>query len=191
LFKTFIAGIVLGAAAAGAALYFVPVVDQAREQSLINVAPNGVNSEVFHANIPTDRILIGAPHQATPLPAGLEWPTTELFAQSRAELMKIRNSKDVVVGVASRIAASGKNGDLIEWVLHLPARGSVYALMRPELAENGARIGDLRAGTQEFADLAGQISERWIADSSGVSDAPAGHIELQARFTARVREPSP
>ena len=96
MFKTLIAGFILGAAAAGAALYFLPVVNQAREFSLISVMPNGGNSEIFYANIPTDRIMIGAPNQATPLPAGLEWPADKLFANARVELFKIRSSNDVV-----------------------------------------------------------------------------------------------
>jgi hypothetical protein len=184
VFKTFIAGIFLGAAAAGAALYFVPIINQARELSLITVTPNGGNSEEFHANIPTDRILIGASQQNTPLPAGLDWPVDELFADSRTELFKIRNSKDAVVGVASRIAASDANGNLIEWTLHLPARGSVYVLMQATPADDGTRVGDVRAGTHEFANLKGTLGESWIADTSGADDSPAGRIQLQTRFVA-------
>lgn len=130
--------------------------------------------------------MVGAAGQQTPLPAGLEWPGDELLANSRIELFKIRNSHDAVVGVASRIAASDENGNLIEWVLHLPARGSAYVLMRPELTERDDRVGELRAGTHEFADLVGQISEKWIADTSGADDAPAGRIELQTRFVSIV-----
>ena len=188
MLKTLIAGILLGAAAAGAALYFVPIVNQAREYSVITVTQNGGNSEEFHANIPTDRIMIGAPDQATSLPAGLEWPVDELFAGARVELFKIRNSKDAVVGVASRIAANNAGGGLIEWVLHLPARGSVYVLMRPAAAPDGSRIGDLRAGSQEFSGLTGQVSERWIADTSGADDSPAGRIQLLTRFVAVMAE---
>lgn len=188
MFRTFFAGVFLGAAAAGAALYFIPIVDQVRETSLISVTPNGGTSEIFHANIPTDRIMVGAPNQATPLPTGLIWPDDELFAHTRTELFKIRDSKDAVVGVASRIAASDEYGDLVEWTLHLPARGSAYVLLRPKQAVDGVRVGDLRTGTQEFANLVGQVSERWIADTTGADDAPAGRIELQARFVSVVVE---
>ncbi|MDA0706722.1 MAG: hypothetical protein O2907_08515 [Proteobacteria bacterium] len=184
MFRTFIAGVLLGAAAAGAALYFIPVVNQAREFSLITVIRNIGNEEVFHANIPTDRIMIGAPRQASPLPVGLDWPGNELFADTRAELFKLRNSKDVVVGVASHIAAGNEKGGLIEWVLHLPARGSVYVLMQPEMPQDGFRVGALRAGTQEFADLSGSVSETWVADMSGADDAPVGRIELRTRLVS-------
>ena len=184
LFKTFISGIFLGVALGVAALYFLPPIDQVREHSIIRVTPNGGNSEVFHANVPTDRIVIGAADQQSPLPAGLDWPSDEVFADSRTELFKIRNSRDAVVGVASRIAASSENGEIIEWVLHLPARGSAYVLMQPELTERGDRVGELRAGTREFSNRIGRVSEKWIADTTGAEDAPAGRIELHSSFVS-------
>lgn len=169
----------LGIAATGAALYFIPAVDQFREQSLIVVQANLGNTESFHVNIPMDRIMIGSPSQGKPLPAGLKWPDDEQFADTRAELFKIRNGQDAVVGVASRIAASHEDsGDIIEWVLHLPARGSAYIGLRPEVAAGGYRSGELTAGTREFASLRGQVTERWVADESGIDDAPAGRIEI-------------
>ena len=41
MFKTFILGVILGVSGAIALLYFVPVVDVARENSIITVQPNG------------------------------------------------------------------------------------------------------------------------------------------------------
>ena len=179
MFRTFIAGIFLGLAIAGAALYYIPLVDQFREHSLIVVQPNGGNSESFHINVPTDRILIGAPAQENPLPAGLDWPGDEQFANLRSELFKIRNSKDAVVGVASRLAASDPDsGDIIEWVLHLPARGSVYIAMQTGPSGQGQRIGEMLSGTREFATLRGPVSERWVANTSDSEDASSGRIEL-------------
>ena len=186
MFKTFIAGILLGIGAAAAAAYFLSPVDQYREQSLIVVQPNQGNTEVFHVNVPTDRIMIGAPAQKNPLPVGLEWPNDEVLADTRAELFKIRNGKDAVVGVASRIAANNEiSGDIVEWVLHLPARGSAYAVLQAEPTEEGFRIGELKTGTREYEPLRGPLIERWIADTSDDEDAPAGRIEITTAFVAR------
>lgn len=152
---------------------------------MIVVTPNGGNTEAFHVNVPIDRIMVGAPGQPTPLPAGLEWPGDEYLASIRAELFKIRNGKDAVIGIASRVAASNKDlGDVIEWVLHFPARGSVYVMMQPEAIEGGYRVGELRAGTREFSKLNGQVTERWIADTSDSEDTAAGRIELITTFAA-------
>ncbi len=179
MFKTFITGILLGIVVAAAALYYVPVVDQSREQSLIVVHPNHGNTESFHANLPFDRIMIGAYGQADPLPPGLEWPEDEQFKNVRAELFKLRNGKDAVVGVASRLSSSGEDsGGVVEWVLHLPARGSIYALMEAQPRAGGGRIGKFRAGTREFKDMTGLVSERWTADTSGSEESPAGRVEL-------------
>ncbi len=190
LLKTFIIGIFLGVAAGAAGLYFVPLVEQVRERSIVDVTPNGGNKEVFHANIPDDRIMIGAANQSPSVPVGLDWPGDELLANSRTELFKIRNAGDLVVGVASRIAARSEDGEVIEWTLHLPARGSVYVLMRPKALEDNFRLGDLRSGTREFSGWMGGVSERWVADSTGSEDAPAGRIELTTRFVAAAEDES-
>lgn len=186
MIKTFITGIVLGIAGVIAALYLLPVVDQHREVSVISVAPNGGNLETFQVNIPMDRIIVGADDDAALLPAGLEWPDDPMFAGSRAELYKVRNSRNAVIGVASRLAASNSAiGDIIEWVIHLPARGSIYMTIDAQAA-GGKRVGQLRAGTREFEGLSGAVSERWVADTSDADDAIAGRIELQATYIAQL-----
>ena len=190
LLKTFIIGIILGVAAGAAGLYFVPLVDQARERSIVDVTPNGGNKEVFHANIPDDRILIGAADQIPAVPEGLDWPADELFANTRAELFKIRNADDLVVGVASRIAATNEDGGLIEWAVHLPARGSVYLTMQPAMSEDSYRLGSLRAGSREFSGWEGSVAERWVAAAGGTEGAVAGKIELTTRFVAVAKDES-
>ncbi len=184
MIRTFIIGIVLGIAAVIAGLHYFPAVDQAREISIVTVTPNGGNTEAFHVNIPMDRIMIGASGQSEALPPELEWPEDPLFGDARTELFKLRNARDAVVGVASRVAArDAQAGDIVEWVLHLPARGSVFITMNPAPV-GGSRVGSMRAGTREFDDLVGRVSERWVADSSdGVN---AGRIELEAIFVSTV-----
>lgn len=190
MIKSFIFGIVLGVVAAVAAMLYVPVVDQYRERSIISVRPNGGNSESFHVNVPIDRIMVGAPAQPEPLPQGLEWPLDEHLAGVRAELYKVRNSRDVVVGVASRIAAAdATTGNVIEWVVHLPARGSAYLSMQPTVSEAGFRTGTLRAGTREFGNRLGSVEERWIAAGEADVEDGAGRIELLMTLVAGESAP--
>lgn len=185
MIKTFIAGIILGIAAVFAAMHFIPVVDQHREASIISVTPNGGNRESFHINVPMDRIMIGAQGRENALPPGLEWPADERFSGLQAEMFKLRNSRDAVVGVASRLAVNDAAvGSVIEWVLHLPARGSLFVRLDPQAVGGAQRIGDIAAGTREFNRLIGAMSERWVQDTSGSDDAPAGRIELVTTFVS-------
>ena len=149
MLKTVIFGFLLGIVGTVAAAYYVPVVDQHRESSVISVAPNGGNRESFRINIPADRIMVGAPKQAEPLPP----------------------------------ADSDAIEDSVEWVLHLPARGTLYVAMPVQVSDGARRVGALRAGTREFGRMQGKVSERWvpITDNDDI-DAPDGYIELETSF---------
>jgi hypothetical protein len=193
MFKTLIFGFVAGLVGTIAAIYYVPVVDQHREPSVVSVTPNGGNTESFHVNIPMDRIMVGSPDQSVPLPAGLDWPETESLSGLRAELFKLRNTRNMVVGIASRVVTeSEKFGDGIEWVVHLPARGTFYVTMPPESVEGVRRVGTLRAGTREFQPMNGAASERWVANTDDDDeDAPIGHIELVTNFVGSFIDEGP
>lgn len=185
MIKTFIFGILLGIAGVFTALHFVSAVDQEREASIISVTRNGGNTEVFHVKLPMDRIMIGAQGQTNPLPPGMQWPEDPLFSNLRAELFKLRNSRDAIIGVGSRFAVSDPEfGSVIEWVLHLPARGSVFVRMQPQSTDGAGRTGALSAGTREFSSMFGRVSERWIADRSGSDGALSGRIELSMDFVS-------
>ncbi len=187
MIKTFFIGVLLGLVAAAGALYAFPAVDQAREASIVKVAPNGGNVEEFRINIPMDRIMVGAPDQPNPLPPGLDWPTDAALAGIRTELFKIRNARDAVVGVAVRNAASGDGADVIDWVLHLPARGSMFINMEPAVREGGYRLGRFRSGSREFGPMNGYMTERWVANSENRDDdAPLGRIELLATYVGKL-----
>lgn len=184
MIKTFITGIVIGVAGVIAALYALPAVDLDREISIITVTPNGGNAESFHINIPMDRIISGDPGGKRNLPTDLVWPDNEIFSGASAEVFKLRNSRNAVIGVASRLAASGDQvGNVIEWVLHLPARGSLFVSLDPAAADGG-RAGELRAGTREFDTIVGSLRERWVANTSGEDELSAGRIELLATFVS-------
>ena len=110
----------------------------------------------------------------------MQWPAEEKLAHVRLELFKIRNARDVVIGVASRTAATEGGNDVVDWVLHMPARGSLYVSMPADAVEGGYRQGTVEAGSREFAPLSGFMTERWIADET--SDKGHGRLELQARY---------
>ena len=170
------------------ALHFVPVVDQHRETSIVAVALNGGNSETFHVKVPMDRVMIGAQGRTTALPPELAWPEDERFSDVRAELFKLRNSRDAVIGVASRIAADDPDlGAIIEWVLHLPARGSVFVRI-PANTAGSQRVGDLAAGTREFSTLVGDMSESWVPETTGADGVATGRIELLMNFVSTEYE---
>jgi hypothetical protein len=183
LVKIFIGGILLGLAGAGALTYSVEVVDLHREPSHISVQANGGNVETLRVELPRDRIMVGLAGQENALPAGLEWPSAEVFGGLQAEMFKIRDRNDVVIGVASRLAsASEETGPFIEWVVHLPARGTVYLQMDVEPTAEGYRNGRLMAGTREFETLSGTVREQFI---TGLEDEEAnvdGRIELITAF---------
>lgn len=191
MFKTFNFGILLGILVTAGLLYLVPVVDQHREASLVSVLPNGGNSESFHVNLPEDRILVGMAGLDDPVPMSLKWPTNEIFENAQTELFKIRDRNDAVVGVASRITGSKQAaGTVIEWTLHLPARGSLYITMQPMPDGAGYRSGSMRAGTREFADMHGSIKERFIDDGaeSVAGSGIDGRIELVTALVGRAVE---
>lgn len=177
MIKTFITGIVIGIVAMIGVIHAVPVVDQYRESSLVSVTPNGGNFETFHVRVPDDRIMAGARNAEGVMPAGLLWPRSETFDGVRAELFKLRDARGNVVGVANRLVAEdGEVGAIVEWVLHLPARGSIFATLDARPAGD-SRTGDMRAGTREFENLVGSVRERWLG-----SDAGGGRIELTTTY---------
>ncbi len=183
--KTFIIGILLGLATAGALTYSVQVVDLHREPSHTTVQPNGGNVETFRVDLPRDRIMVGLAGEENALPAGLEWPSDDLFGDLQAEIFKVRDRDDVVVGVASRLAsASEATGPFIEWVLHLPARGTIYLQMDLAPSAEGHRNGSLTAGTRDFESMTGNVREQFISGIDSEDLNIDGRIELITSFVS-------
>ncbi len=177
--KTFILGILLGTAAAAGLTYSVELVDLHREPSHISVQANGGNVETFRIDLPRDRILVGLAGEENALPAELDWPSDALFGSLQAEMFKVRDRYDVVVGVASRLAsASEQTGPFIEWVLHLPARGTLYLQMDVTPAPEGHRNGRMLAGTRDFATMHGNAREQFVTDIESSDAGVQGRIEL-------------
>lgn len=182
-------GIVIGVAVAATLAYFVPAVDLHRERSLISVQANGGNSEVFRINLPRDRILVGLAGADISVPAGLEWPAADLLGNFQAEIFKVRDRNNVVIGVASRMASStDETGSFIEWSVHLPARGTLYAQMDMTPTEDGYRNGAMRAGTQDYEELRGSVREHFIAEVDDPDFDVESRIELVATLVGRLEE---
>ena len=175
----------LGLVGTGVLTYSVPAVDLHREPSLISVLPNGGFVETYRIDLPRDRILVGLTGADNALPAGLDWPTDELFGDLQTEIFKIRDRNNVVIGVASRLAsASEQTGPFIEWALHLPARGSAYLQMDVAPSSEGHRNGRLMAGTGDFETLSGTVREQFITDFEDEDLNINGRIELITAFVA-------
>ena len=188
LIKTFVLGLILGVLGAGALAWYVPAVDLHRERSLVAVQPNGGNVEEFRINLPRDRIMVGLPGSDSSIPAALEWPGREALGDMQAELFKIRDRNDTVVGVASRIAsASEASGPFIEWAVHLPARGTMFVTMEMTPSEDGMRNGVLVSGTRDFAELSGGLREEFVAP---LADDPEsqGRIRLNTMLVGPLGE---
>ena len=180
LVKTFIFGLILGVLGAGALMWYVPAVDLHRERSLITVRANGGNVEEFRINLPRDRIMVGLPNPQNSIPASLDWPGERALGDMQAEIFKIRDANDTVIGVGSRLAsASEETGPFIEWVLHLPARGSMYMKMGVTPSADGVRDGALVAGTRDFLEMSGSLREQFISDFDE-DEGVQGRIMLSA-----------
>jgi hypothetical protein len=186
LIRLFFIGIVLGIIVAAATLATFPVVDQEREASIISVSPNGGTVENFHINLPVDRVMSGAQEGGYAVPEGLVWPTDELLADVRTELFKLRNAREAVVGVAVRTAARRDDADVIDWLLHLPARGSLLASLEQAPREGGYRAGVIRSGSREFSTLSGALGERYVEAAENAEEAPMGRIELRASYIGQA-----
>lgn len=181
MIKTFILGVILGIAGAAALIYYVPVVDLYREPSVISVTPNGGNTEAFHINLPHDLIFTAARNgnQVSVLPASVEWPQIAELDGSQTEIFKLRNRDDRVVGIAARISSvKDASGSFIQWMMHLPARGTMYAGMELNTAVDGYRNGLLLAGTREFETLNGTIREYFNNDIAVDEREISGRLEL-------------
>lgn len=180
MIKTFIVGIILGAFGAGALAWYVPAVDLHRERSLISVKPNGGNIEEFRIDLPRDRIMVGLPNSNAGIPAMLHWPGEDLLGDMQAEIFKIRDRNNTVIGVGSRLASAAEaSGAFIEWSLHFPARGTMYVEMEVTPSADGYRNGILVSGTRDFSTLTGSVREQFISDVGGDADIQ-GRIQLEA-----------
>lgn len=184
MFKTFTLGLMLGLLASAGLLYALPIVDLERERSIITVRPNGGNQERLHANLPDDRIMAAVDGGERTWPQDLDWPDYLPAGDGQTEVFKLRNDENRVVGVASRIRSGGDDA-FIEWTIHMPARGTIYALLSAVADDTGARVGNLHAGTREFEDQSGRVAERFVA---ATGDDGEGRLEVVTSLVSALED---
>lgn len=154
-----------------------------RESSVLKAIPNGGVEEVFHVTLPRDLIFAGSPAQV--IPQGSNWSEAGFLGDLRVNLFKVRNQNDRVVGLASRFSGRGYGDEqFTEWVVHLPARGTLYAVMDTPRSEDGVRSGHLQKGTREFVSRSGSIVEKFSNEK--IDEEPQTIIELN--FQTRIEE---
>jgi hypothetical protein len=137
---------------------------------------------MFHINLPADRILAGKNSVSGQMvfPEELEWPADAALQGAGTEIFKLRNRDDTVVGIAARIDnARDDSGPFVQWMIHLPARGSLFVGLNIQSSDDGSRNGRFVAGTREFEHMSGSMREAYNAsvktDDMGIS----GRIELE------------
>ena len=189
MFKTFIFGLILGIAGAAGLVYAVQAVDLYREPSLISVLPNGGNAETFYINLPQDRIMAAARNgdQSSAFPSDLQWPADEDLDGAQVEVFKLRNTNGKVVGMASRLSnPKDSSGPFLQWMLHLPSRGTMFVRMNLRTSEDGVRDGLLMVGTREFELLNGSIREFYNAEANDEDFDISGRLELSTALVGTL-----
>lgn len=146
---SFLAGLVL----AGLAATFWPLPGHLRFRSLIAVQSDGGAQENFQIEWPGDRIARPGEDRAT-LPAGAAVGVSVLEDsaghRSSAELFRLRDAEDNVIGVAARLTGSGgvvadPGRSASTWLLVIPSRGALY-LAQTDRMDATARREDTPSG---------------------------------------------
>jgi hypothetical protein len=132
--RLFVVAFILGLLIVAAAATLWPMPTHLRYRSLIAVAPDGGRQEDFVIRWPEDRI---------PRPSELESPPRGTAAAGAAaledtaggrvsaEMFRIRDTDDNVIGVASRLAGTGAaiadpGRSASSWLIVIPSRGAMF-----------------------------------------------------------------
>jgi hypothetical protein len=112
-------------------------------------------------------------------PIDLRWPDEDVLDGAEVEVFKVRNTNGIVIGTASRISnKKDDSGPFIQWMMHLPARGTLFARMNLGTSEGGIRHGLLIVGTREFETLNGSVREFYNAEAKDEDLDITGRLEL-------------
>lgn len=151
---TFIIGLLAGLIGMLALSYAAPFLQQERVRALTTVQTNGGRLEQFEIHLDDD-ILMQAPGTASTaetIPGTADWFPELAPFEGLAAVYRLRNERNEVVGIASRIRGISAP-EQVEWVLYLPARG---LLALDGASVDTVELGDVVAGDREFANLIGE-----------------------------------
>lgn len=151
--RLFVVAFVAGLTGVVLATTLWPLPTHLRFRSLIAVAPDGGRQEDFIVRWPEDRIAQpGEDRDGLPATAAVGAAVLEDTAGRRvsAELFRLRDTEDNVIGVASRITGTGgsiadPSRSASNWLIVIPSRGALFltqtdrfdATVREMLTANG------------------------------------------------------
>lgn len=159
---SFFIGIIAGIGTTLWLAFSAPFVAQDRVRSETRVRTNGGRLESFSVRLADDVVatLPGSLNVDTPVaPAEARWLAELAPFAGVANVYRLRNESGTVIGLASRVRGVVTEDD-VEWVLHVPARGT---LMLRGVSVDIADLGEISGGMREFAALAGN----WEAQLDG------------------------
>jgi hypothetical protein len=167
----FVGGLIL--AVLGAVL--MPSPQPVRVRAIINVQPDGGGREEFVIRFPDDRIPVPADRRAEPAPAdssGARVLEDSAGQRVSGELFRLRDAAGTVIGVATRVAASGlaSASPRGHWLLLIPGRGTLM-LAQDDSLDLTART---RPGDGRRVASPAQEAAFWNGSQSFTASAGAG-----------------
>ena len=156
-----IIGFLAGIGSVAALAYTTPFLEQERVHAETRVVPNGGRLEKFEIRGESD-LLSSTPGVLGEMPL---FPNSAAWYPERApfvgdtQIYRLRNENAVVVGTA----ILREEAESVEWILHLPARGTLV-LKGEGTALAGA--GQIQRGLREFSNLNGVWDARRDEDGT-------------------------
>ncbi|MEL7309971.1 MAG: hypothetical protein AAFN07_00545 [Pseudomonadota bacterium] len=154
-----IIGFLTGIGSVAALAYTTPFLVQERIHAETRVVPNGGRLEKFEIRGESDLLSStpGVLGETQLYPSSATWyPERAPFAGD-AQIYRLRNENSVVIGTA----ILRQEAESVEWILHLPARGTMV-LKGAGTALAGT--GEMQLGLREFASLNGVWDARLDED---------------------------
>jgi len=132
--RLFVVTFILGLLIVAATATFWPMATHLRYRSLIAVAPDGGRQEDFVIRWPEDRIPRPSELRSPPrgsAAAGAAALEDTAGARVSAEMFRVRDTDDNVIGVASRLAGTGAaiadpGRSASSWLIVIPSRGAMF-----------------------------------------------------------------